>query len=112
MDCIFCKIINGDIPSKKAYEDEFCYAFHDINPQAPVHILVVPKKHIASADEISAENSAYVAKIFEAIPKIAADASLENGYRIITNIGEDGCQSVKHLHFHIVGGRKLPETMA
>ena len=112
MDCIFCKIINGDIPSKKAYEDEFCYAFHDINPQAPTHILVVPKKHIASADEINAENSAYVAKIFEAIPNIAKEANLANGYRIITNIGEDGCQSVKHLHFHIVGGRKLPETMA
>ena len=112
MDCIFCKIINGDIPSKKAYEDEFCYAFHDINPQAPVHILVVPKKHIASADEINAENSEYVAKIFEAIPRIAKEAALENGYRVITNIGEDGCQSVKHLHFHIVGGRKLPETMA
>ena len=112
MDCIFCKIINGDIPSKKAYEDEFCYAFHDINPQAPVHILVVPKKHIASADEINAQNSAYVARIFEAIPKIAKDAKLDNGYRVITNVGEDGCQSVKHIHFHIVGGRKLPESMA
>ena len=112
MDCIFCKIINGDIPSKKAYEDEFCYSFHDINPQAPVHVLVVPKKHISSADEIDAENSVYVAKIFEAIPKIAKEAGLANGYRVITNIGEDGCQSVKHLHFHIVGGRKLPEEMA
>lgn len=112
MDCIFCKIINGDIPSKKAYENEFCYAFHDINPQAPVHILVVPKKHISSADEINLENSVYVAKIFEAIPSIAKEAGLSNGYRVITNIGEDGCQSVKHIHFHIVGGRKLPEAMA
>ena len=112
MDCIFCKIIKGDIPSKCAYEDEYCYAFHDINPQAPVHILVVPKEHIASADDVNADNSVYVSKIFEAIPKIAASASLGNGYRVITNIGEDGCQSVKHLHFHIVGGRKLPESMA
>ena len=111
MDCIFCKIINGDIPSRKAYEDEFCYAFHDINPQAPVHVLVVPKKHIASVDEVNAENSIYVAKIFEAIPKVAATAGLSNGYRVITNCGEDGCQSVKHLHFHIMGGRKLPENM-
>ena len=112
MDCIFCKIIAGDIPSNKAYEDEYCYAFHDINPQAPVHILVVPKKHIACTDEICSENSIYAAKIFEAIPKIAKDAGLSNGYRVITNCGEDGCQSVKHLHFHIVGGHKLPETMA
>lgn len=112
MDCIFCKIIKGDIPSNKAYEDEYCYAFHDINPQAPVHILIVPKAHIASADEVNAGNSIYTAKIFEAIPKIAASAGLANGYRVITNCGEDGCQSVKHLHFHIVGGRKLPESMA
>jgi histidine triad (HIT) family protein len=112
MSCIFCKIIAGEIPSSKVYEDKYCYAFRDINPQTPVHVLVVPKCHIASADEINAENSAYVAKIFEAIPKIAAEASLANGYRIITNIGEDGCQSVKHLHFHIIGGRKLPESMA
>ncbi|MBQ8140410.1 MAG: histidine triad nucleotide-binding protein [Clostridia bacterium] len=111
MDCIFCKIINGDIPSRKAYEDENCYAFHDINPQSPVHILVIPKEHIASADGICAENSACVAKIFEAIPKIARDAGLTNGYRIISNCGDDACQSVKHLHFHIMGGRKLPENM-
>ncbi|MBQ7384701.1 MAG: histidine triad nucleotide-binding protein [Clostridia bacterium] len=111
MDCIFCKIINGDIPSSKAYEDEWCYAFHDINPQTPVHILVIPKTHIASADGIDAENSVYVAKIFEAIPKIAAAAGLERGYRIISNCGEDACQTVKHLHFHIMGGRRLPENM-
>ena len=111
MDCLFCAIINGDIPSKKVYEDEYCYAFLDINPQAPVHCLVVPKVHIPSADAINAENSAYVAKIFEAIPKIAKDLGLENGYRLISNVGDDACQSVKHLHYHILGGRKLSENM-
>ncbi len=112
MDCLFCKIIDGQIPSKKVYENEYVYAFWDINPMAPVHILVVPKIHIASADEVGADNSVYVAKIFEAIPKIAADAGLANGYRVITNIGADGCQSVKHLHFHILGGKQLPDQMA
>lgn len=111
MDCIFCKIIKGDIPSKRAYEDEYCYAFHDINPQTPTHILVVPKAHIASVDEINAQNSIYAAKIFEAIPKIAAEAGLSGGYRVISNCGDDACQTVKHLHFHIMGGRKLPENM-
>lgn len=111
MDCLFCEIIKGNIPSSKVYEDEYCYAFRDINPQAPVHVLVVPKLHVASADEINTENSAYVAAIFEAIPKIAASEGLTNGYRVITNCGEDGCQSVKHLHFHVLGGRKLPENM-
>ena len=111
MDCLFCSIINGDIPSKKVYEDEFCYAFLDINPQAPVHFLVVPKKHLSSADEINPDNADAVAKIFTAIPKIAKALSLENGYRVITNVGEDGCQSVKHLHFHVLGGKKLPEAM-
>ena len=112
MDCIFCSIIKGNIPSKKAYEDEYVYAFFDINPMAPVHILAVPKVHIASADEIDGENSVYVSKIFEAIPKIAKENGLESGYRVITNVGDDGCQSVKHLHFHILGGRKLPESLA
>ena len=112
MDCLFCAIINGDIPSKKVYEDEYCYAFLDINPQAPAHCLVVPKNHIASADEINADNSQSVAAIFTAIPKIAKELGLENGYRIVSNIGEDGCQSVKHLHFHIIGGKKLSENMA
>ena len=111
MDCIFCKIIAGEIPSKKAYEDDYCYAFHDINPQTPTHILVVPKLHISSVDEISSENSIYAAKIFEAIPKIASEAGLKNGYRVISNCGDDACQTVKHLHFHIMGGRKLPENM-
>jgi histidine triad (HIT) family protein len=112
MDCLFCKIINGDIPSAKVYEDEFVYAFKDINPQAPVHVLVVPKVHICCADAINAENSVNVAKVFEAIPKIAGDLGLSNGYRVINNCGEDGCQTVKHIHFHILGGKKLPETMA
>ena len=111
MDCIFCKIIAGEIPSKKAYEDEYMLAFHDINPQAPVHILVIPKAHIPSVDGVNAENSAVVAKIFETIPKIAAEAGLTNGYRVITNCGDDACRTVKHLHFHIIGGKKLPENM-
>ena len=111
MNCLFCSIIKGDIPSTKVYEDEHCYAFMDIAPQAPVHCIVVPKAHIVSADEISEENSIYAAKIFEAIPKIASILKLDSGYRVITNIGDDGCQSVKHLHFHILGGKKLPENI-
>lgn len=111
MDCIFCKIVKGEIPSNKAYEDENILAFHDIAPQAPVHVIVIPKAHIQSANEITAENSDVIAKIFEAIPKIAADCGLINGYRIITNIGDDGCQSVKHIHFHILGGKKLAESL-
>ena len=111
MDCIFCKIIAGEIPSSKVYEDEYVYAFNDIAPQTPVHILIVPKTHICCADAIDADNSVYAAKIFEALPNIAKSAGLENGYRVITNCGEDACQSVKHLHFHLMGGRKLPENM-
>ena len=111
-DCLFCKIIEGVIPSSKVFENEYVYAFRDIAPMAPVHVLVVPKLHIASADGVSAENSAYVARIFEAIPQIAAAEGLANGYRVITNCGEDACQSVKHLHFHILGGKRLPEAMA
>ena len=111
MDCIFCKIIKGEIPSSKVYENEYVYAFRDINPQAPVHILVVPKEHISSVDEITAENSAIVAKIFEAIPEIAKSENLSGGYRVISNCGADACQSVKHLHFHILGGAQLGEQM-
>ncbi len=111
MDCLFCKIIAGEIPSAKVYEDDSVYAFRDINPQAPVHILVIPKVHIPSADGINADNCEVVAKIFAAIPGIAKAEGLTNGYRIITNCGEDACQSVRHLHFHILGGRKLPENM-
>ena len=112
MDCIFCAIINGDIPSKKVYEDDTVYAFHDINPMAPVHVLVIPKAHIASANEINAENSTVISHVFEVIPKIAAALGLKNGYRVVTNVGDDGCQSVKHVHFHILGGKKLSENMA
>ena len=112
MDCIFCKILEGSIPSTKVYEDENVYAFRDINPMAPVHVLVIPKTHIPSMDAVNGENSKLVAAIFEAIPKIAAAEGLKNGYRVISNCGEDACQSVKHLHFHILGGRKLPEQMA
>lgn len=111
MDCLFCSIIQGEIPSTKVYEDEAVYAFRDINPQAPTHVLVVPKNHIPSADAVTAENSAAVAKIFEVIPKIAKMEGLDQGYRVITNIGEHGCQSVKHLHFHILGGKQLSEKM-
>ncbi len=112
MDCLFCAIINGDIPSKKIYEDESVYAFYDINPQAPVHFLVVPKQHISSADEVNENNSDKIKAVFEAIPKIATALGLTNGYRVITNVGEDGCQSVKHVHFHVLGGKKLTENMA
>ena len=111
MNCLFCSIIKGDIPSSRVYEDDYCYAFKDINPLAKVHVLVVPKKHIASADEIGAESSVAVARIFEAIPKIAASLGLTDGYRIISNVGAHGCQSVKHLHFHILGGEQLPEKL-
>ena len=112
MDCIFCKIIKGEIPSSKVYEDGMILAFNDISPMAPVHVLVIPKEHIGSADEINEENSKYVSHIFEKIPEIAKVAGVVNGYRVITNCGEDGCQSVKHLHFHVLGGKKLPEKMA
>lgn len=112
MDCLFCKIVAGDIPSNKAYEDDTVLAFYDIAPQAPVHILVIPKQHISSAAEITAENSAVVAHIFEVIAKLAAELNLEKGFRVISNVGEHGAQSVKHLHFHLLGGKQLTEQMA
>lgn len=108
MDCLFCEIIKGTIPSSKIYEDDKILAFKDINPDAPVHTLVIPKQHIKSADEITSENSAVVAYIFEKIPEIAKLSGADNGYRIISNVGEDGGQSIHHLHFHIIGGTKLP----
>ncbi len=112
MDCIFCKIIAGEIPSTKVYEDDKILAFRDISPMKPVHVLVIPKEHIGSVNEINEDNSSVVAHIFCQIPKIAAAEGLaENGYRVITNIGEHGCQSVKHLHFHILGGEQLGVTM-
>ena len=112
MDCLFCKIIAGDIPCTKVYEDADMLAFRDIAPQAPVHVLVIPKTHIPSMDGITAENGEIVAKIFAQIPKIARAAGVTNGYRVISNCGDDACQSVKHLHFHILGGAQLSERMA
>ncbi|MBR5343233.1 MAG: histidine triad nucleotide-binding protein [Oscillospiraceae bacterium] len=110
-NCIFCRIIKGEIPSAKVYEDEYVRAFRDINPQAPVHVLVVPKKHIASAAEVDESNSVYVAKCFEAIAKIARGEGLENGFRVVNNCGEDGGQTVMHLHYHLIGGVKLSEKV-
>ena len=107
-DCLFCKIISGDVPSKKVYEDEYVYAFYDINPQAPKHFLVIPKLHINSANDITAENSKYVSKSYEAIAKIAKELGIaKDGYRIANNCGELGQQTVKHLHFHVLGGRQM-----
>ena len=110
-NCIFCKIIDGAIPSTKVYEDDYVFAMRDINPQASVHILVLPKEHICCADAIDESNSVYVAKIFEAIAKIAKAEGLDNGYRVINNCGEDGGQTVMHLHYHILGGVKLSEKI-
>lgn len=105
MDCIFCKIANGEIPSNKVYEDDKVVAFYDLEPQAPVHVLIIPKEHIASADEINESNSALVAAVFEAAAKIAKELKLDNGYRIVNNCGECAGQTVKHIHFHLMGGR-------
>ena len=102
---VFCKIVNGDIPSKKVYEDDKVFAFCDIDPKAPVHILIIPKEHIASAAEVNAENSSVVAHIFETAAKIAKDMGLSDGFRIVTNCGDSAGQSVKHLHFHLLSGR-------
>ena len=107
MSCIFCKIVSGEIPSKKVYEDESVIAFHDISPNAPVHVLVIPKKHITSVGELDESNIDTAGRVLLAIPKVAALLALENGYRVISNCGEDGGQTVPHLHFHIIGGKKL-----
>ena len=106
-DCLFCKIVAGTIPSNKIYEDDSCYAFYDIDPQAPVHFLVVPKQHIKSADDLTKENAAVVSHIFLVIQKIAKELGLKDGYRIVNNCGKDGGQSVSHLHFHVLGKRLL-----
>ena len=111
-NCLFCKIIAGDIPSTKVYEDEEILAFRDIAPQAPTHILVIPKVHISGCDGVTEENSAGVAKIFAAIPRIAAAEGLVNGYRVVSNCGADAGQTVPHLHFHILGGKPLALEMA
>ncbi len=112
-DCLFCKIIKGQIPSTKVYENDYVYAFRDISPMAKVHILVVPKVHIQNINEISEENLIYLNKIFMAIKEIVVNEKIDKtGYRVVSNCGEDGCQSVKHLHFHILGGEKLSDKMA
>lgn len=108
MDCVFCKIVNGEIPSKKIYEDDLVYAFHDINPVTPVHFLVIPKKHISGANEIDESNSHIVAHVFEVIAKLAKEFDIDKlGYRIVNNCGEDGGQTVHHMHFHVLGKKKL-----
>ena len=112
MDCIFCKIANGEIPSQKVYEDDKILAFKDLAPQAPVHILIIPKEHIKWAYDITEENSAVIAHIFAKIPEIAASQGLKNGFRIINNCGDDACQSVHHIHFHLLGGEKMSESFA
>ena len=111
-NCLFCKIIAGDIPSTKVYEDETVLAFRDIAPQAPTHILVIPKVHIDSVSGITAENSCVVAHIFEVIPQIAEKEGLVNGYRVVSNCGADAGQTVPHLHFHVLGGKELALEMA
>jgi len=106
-NCLFCKIIKGQIPSEKVYEDEQVLAFRDINPAAPVHVLVIPKQHIDGADALSDEHGELVAKLILTAGKIAQDLSLSNGWRIVTNVLTDGGQTVRHLHFHLLGGAKL-----
>ena len=110
-NCLFCKIISGDIPSTVVFENDRVFAFKDINPQAPVHIVIVPKDHIACANDITADNSSAAAACYEAIPVIAKELGLKNGYRVINNCGEDGGQSVMHIHFHLIGGKKLSERI-
>lgn len=111
-NCLFCKIMNGEIPSQKVYENDFVYAFRDINPQAPVHVLVIPKKHIASLDEVDNASDRELAECLRAIRLIASRENLGNGYRVVSNCGPDACQSVHHLHFHILGGRQMEDKMA
>lgn len=111
-NCLFCKIIKGDIPSTKVYEDEEVYAFKDINPEAPVHILVVPKKHISSINEIEDEDRELIGKIFTSIKKIAKEQGVEqSGYRVVSNCGKDAGQTIMHLHFHILAGKDLGEKV-
>ena len=111
-DCLFCRIIAGEIPSTKVYEDETVFAFRDINPQAPTHILVIPKTHISGCNGVNADNSGVVAHIFEVIPEIARVEGLNGGYRVVSNCGPDAGQTVPHLHFHILGGKTLALDMA
>ncbi|MBD7909790.1 MULTISPECIES: histidine triad nucleotide-binding protein [Clostridium] len=107
-DCIFCKIIKGEIPSKKIYEDDNVYAFYDINPGAPVHFLVIPKEHIESVNSLNEDNAEIVSHIFKTINKLVSELGIDkNGYRIVNNTGKDGGQTVHHMHFHVLGGRSL-----
>lgn len=106
-DCLFCKIAAGEIPSTKVYEDNYVYAFMDIEPQAPFHAIIIPKEHISSANDITAENSALIAKVFETVAIIAKQENLENGYRVVNNCGQDGGQTVNHIHFHLLARRNL-----
>ena len=108
MDCLFCKIIAGESPSEKLYEDELCYAFYDIHPQAPIHFLVVPKMHFASAADVMPENSAVVAHIYEVIAKLTKQMGMKS-FRIVNNCGEDAGQTVFHIHFHVLGGKVMSE---
>jgi histidine triad (HIT) family protein len=112
VDCIFCKIAAGEIPSDKVYEDDGVVAFRDISPQAPTHIIVIPREHIESAADIDASNSRLAARCLEVIARIAASEGLNGGYRIVSNVGADGGQTVSHLHFHLLGGVKLGERLA
>ncbi len=111
-NCLFCKIIAGEIPSTRVYEDEHVYAFRDINPQAPTHILVIPKKHVASMAMIDEATDAELSACLRAVRLIAKQENLINGYRVVSNCGPDACQSVPHLHFHILGGHQMPDRMA
>ena len=111
-NCLFCKILSGEIPSARVYEDDFVYSFRDINPQAPAHILVIPKKHITSMDAVCEASDAELASCLRAVRLIAAQEKLDNGYRVVSNCGPDACQSVPHLHFHILGGTQLSDRMA
>lgn len=112
-DCVFCKIIDGEIPSKKIYEDDKIIAFHDIAPNAPVHVLVIPKEHISSLNFIDEENSKLIADIMILIPNLAKELNVhESGYRVVVNCGSDSGMAVEHLHFHILGGRPLPQKLA
>lgn len=106
MDCLFCSIIAGEIPSKKIYEDDLCYAFYDIEPQAPIHFLVVPKQHFASAAEVTPENSAVIAHIYEVIAKLSREMGLKS-FRIVNNCGPDAGQTVFHIHFHVLAGKVM-----
>ena len=112
MDCLFCKIVKGNIPSKKVYEDDSVYAFYDIAPMAPVHVLIVPKIHISSVNEVTSENSAVISHIYEVAAQLAKELGIsDDGYRIVTNCGKNAGQTVFHLHFHLLGGTALKVEM-